>query len=573
MSILIADDDFISRNLLKVMLEKIGYNPIVTEDGADAWDRYNEKMPQIVISDWMMPKMDGLELCRKIRSISTESYTYIIIVTTKAETHDLIEAFNSGADDYILKPFDPEELKVRIKNSERILELENRHKNFQKILERSRNKLQIVLDGLYEEIAAIDRSNLFVSLNKAARSAVGIDYNDLIGKNCFKVNQKLTEPIWGNTIEKLSKKVFESGLPEFTLDKYRDQKGNLKFKQQSILPIKVEDGHIEQVILVSRDVTQEYIKTDEIKKLNEKLKKTTVEVNAKNVKLKTALKQLEETQAQILQSEKMASIGQLAAGVAHEINNPVGFVNSNLRTLGDYRKDFSQLIDKYRHFIKEVNNNSETIKLPPQLATQLKEIETIEKDVDVEYIQEDFGELINDCLDGTERIRKIVLSLKDFAHPGEDKLKDTDINNGLESTLNVVNNELKYKAKIIKKLNILPIIQCYPQQINQVFMNILVNAAQAIEKSGEITIETEVKEDAVEVRISDTGCGIPKENLTRIFDPFFTTKDVGKGTGLGMNIVYNIIKKHNGSITVDSEVGKGTTFTIRLPLTPGSSDE
>jgi two-component system, NtrC family, sensor kinase len=573
MSILIADDDLSSRKLLQKMLEKLGYSTIIAEDGEKAWEVYQEKMPRIIISDWVMPNMDGLDLCRKIRSAPAESYTYIIIITSKTKTVDLIEAFNAGADDYISKPFDPEELKVRIKNSERILDLENRHKDFQKILERSRNKLQVVLDGLYEEIAAVNRSNLFVSLNKAAMNAFGGKYNDLIGKDCFKINQTLSEPIWGSTIETLSQKVFESGSPEFTLDKLKDQKGNFKYKQQSILPIKVEDGQVEQVILVSRDVTQEHIKTNEIKDLNERLKKTTVEVHAKNIKLETALKQIEETQAQILQSEKMASIGQLAAGVAHEINNPVGFVNSNLKTLGDYHQDLKKLIDLYRNLVKEIKSSDETVKLPSQLMTQLEEVETIEDDVDIEYIQEDIGELIDDCLEGTERIRKIVLDLKDFAHPGEDKLKDTDINNGLESTLNVVHNELKYKAKIIKQFNELPIVQCYPQQINQVFMNILVNAAQAIEKSGEITIETESKNGAVEVRISDTGSGIPKENLTRIFDPFFTTKEVGKGTGLGMNIAYNIIKKHNGTITVDSKVGEGTTFTIRLPIAADSSEE
>jgi DNA-binding response OmpR family regulator len=183
MSILIADDDLGSRKLLQKLLGKMGYSTILTEDGIEAWEKYKKELPRIIISDWMMPKMDGLELCRRVRSASTESYTYIIIVTSKTKTIDLIEALNAGADDYIAKPFDREELKVRLKNCERILELENRHKNFQKILERSRNKLQIVLDGLHEEIGAINRSNLFVSLNKAAINAFGGEYNDLIGKD------------------------------------------------------------------------------------------------------------------------------------------------------------------------------------------------------------------------------------------------------------------------------------------------------------------------------------------------------------------------------------------------------
>lgn len=567
MSILIADDDAVSRKLLRKMLENMGHSVIVTEDGAQAWELFEDLQPRIVISDWVMPNIDGIELCRKIRQLPLENYTYIIIVTSKTKTIDLIEAFKSGADDYISKPFDAEELRVRISNGERILELENRHKNLQKILVRSRNKLRTVLDGLTEEIAAIDPANLFVSLNKTALKAIASDYNGLIGKNCFEINQKIAAPIWGDTVEQIVKRVFAQGTAEFILDKLKDMEGNLKVKQQSILPVKDENGQVEQVLLVSRDVTQEYKATDEIKLLNQKLKRTTVEVNAKNIKLEKALKQLENTQAQIVQSEKMASIGQLAAGVAHEINNPIGFVGSNLKTLGDYGQDLEKLIDGYRKFIKEIKNSNETVRLPDTLLNQLRDIEDIENDVDIEYIQDDMGDLVRDCLEGTERIRKIVLDLKDFAHPGEDKPKDTDINRGIESTLNVVYNELKYKAKIIKNYGDLPIIQCYPQQINQVFMNILVNAAQAIDKSGEIRIETELKDDAIEVRISDTGCGIPKENLTRIFDPFFTSKDVGKGTGLGMNIAYNIVQKHKGTIFVESKVDKGTTFTIRLPLT------
>ena len=190
----------------------------------------------------------------------------------------------------------------------------------------------------------------------------------------------------------------------------------------------------------------------------------------------------------------------------------------------------------------------------------------LETEVDVDFVQEDVRELIQDCREGMDRIKKIVVDLKDFAHPGENKLVLTDINQGLASTLNVVSNELKYKASVTTQLGELPEIPCYPQQLNQVFMNILVNAAQAIETKGDISIRTEHQNGHVTVQISDTGKGIAAENISKIFDPFFTTKDVGKGTGLGMNIAYNIIEKHNGSIDVESTVGKGTTFTIKLPV-------
>jgi signal transduction histidine kinase len=159
-----------------------------------------------------------------------------------------------------------------------------------------------------------------------------------------------------------------------------------------------------------------------------------------------------------------------------------------------------------------------------------------------------------------------VINLKDFAHPGEQKLKYADINKNMESTLNVVWNELKCKARVVKEYGDLPEVRCYPQQLNQVFVNLLVNAAQVIEKEGEIRIATRALDGKVEIKISDTGKGIPEENLSKIFDPFFTTKEVGKGTGLGLNVAYNIIEKHKGTIDVESTVGKGATFTIRLPL-------
>ncbi|MBW1740914.1 MAG: GHKL domain-containing protein [Deltaproteobacteria bacterium] len=286
-----------------------------------------------------------------------------------------------------------------------------------------------------------------------------------------------------------------------------------------------------------------------------------IEVEKKTQKIK-------ETQARLMQQEKMVSIGQLAAGVAHEINNPMGFISSNLNTLEGYEKDIGSLIQEYRLLVSGIKKGAMSSEEDrAAILETLDRIVALEKDMDIDFILDDVPNLIKECQEGAERIKRIVIDLKNFAHPGKQKLEYVDINRNLNSTLNIVWNELKYKATVTKEYGDLPQVQCYPQQLNQVFMNILVNAAQAIEKQGEINITTRALEDGkVEITISDTGSGIPKENLSKIFDPFFTTKEVGKGTGLGLNVAYNIIKKHEGTIDVQSEVGKGTTFTIRIPV-------
>jgi signal transduction histidine kinase len=251
--------------------------------------------------------------------------------------------------------------------------------------------------------------------------------------------------------------------------------------------------------------------------------------------------------------------------VAHEINNPVGFVNSNLNTLKNYQQDFNKLIASYREALtaaRQVPLNSHA----KHLSQTISAVDALESEIELDYLLEDCQQLIQECLEGTDRIKNIVHDLKSFAHPGKETRQMTNINQCIESTLNIVWNELKYKANIIKEFGKIPELECYPQQLNQVFINLLVNAGQAISGKGDIRIQTRNRNSHVEILISDTGCGISEENLGKIFDPFFTTKPVGTGTGLGLHVSYNIIKKHNGDITVMSEKGKGTVFTIQLPI-------
>jgi two-component system NtrC family sensor kinase len=265
---------------------------------------------------------------------------------------------------------------------------------------------------------------------------------------------------------------------------------------------------------------------------------------------------LQEAQNQLLQSEKMASIGQLAAGIAHEINNPVGFVNSNMNALKGYVATLFGVVSELEACVQQQAPQ------PPLLAAMA----AIRKKADLDFLEDDVTDLVRESMDGLKRVKDIVQALKDFSHVDENAWQEADLHEGLESTLKIVANEIKYKASIDKQYGVLPPIACMASQLNQVFMNLLVNAGHAIGEAGTITIRTGVKDDMAWISVSDTGCGIAPENLTRIFEPFFTTKPVGSGTGLGLSLSYGIVNKHGGRIDVDSVVGRGTTFTVWLPL-------
>jgi len=274
-----------------------------------------------------------------------------------------------------------------------------------------------------------------------------------------------------------------------------------------------------------------------------------------NQSLVGAYNRLKDSKAQLLHHEKLASIGQLAAGIAHEINNPTGFVKSNLGSLSDYLTNLSGVIDDYEARLKN--------KTP----TDTQDIESLRKKWDIDYILEDVVELTDESIEGLVRIEAIVANLKNFARPDQDENEPFSLNECIETTLKLVNSEVKHKADISVKLNDIPPVNGKPGAISQVVLNLIVNAADAIETHGKIRIATSVEDNNIRLDISDTGCGIPQNAINRIYDPFYTSKEIGHGTGLGLSISHGIIKKHGGRMAVDSEEGKGTEFSIFLPIT------
>jgi signal transduction histidine kinase len=402
MKVLIADDSSVMRRLLQSCLQAWRYEVVEAEDGAVAWELFQQGDFALVLTDWLMPEMDGLELTRHIRSRDVPGYVYIILLTAKAEKADLVEAMDAGADDFLVKPFDRDELRVRMRAGERIIHLE----------------------------------------------------------------------------------------------------------------------------------------------------RTLGEQN----------RQLRDAQAALVQSEKLASLGQLAAGMAHEVNNPVAYVTNNLAVLSRDVRSVMELLQVYRGGIDVL------AAADPKLAARA---EDLEEDCDLPWIQDNLPRLIEASVDGLARVRDIVKNLRDFARLDEAELDSLDLNAALQCTVEVLRHEFEAKQISLKtSLGQLSPVVCRPGKINQVFHSLLLNAVQASESEGTIELRTTADQNDAVVEVQDYGCGIDATNLKRIFEPFFTTRPVGRGTGLGLAICYGIVANHGGSIEVDSQVGHGSTFRVRLPFCP-----
>ena len=282
------------------------------------------------------------------------------------------------------------------------------------------------------------------------------------------------------------------------------------------------------------------------------------ELKQNNRELKKALNQLKQAQTQLVHAEKMVGLGELSAGIAHEINTPVGYVMSNVRTLARYTANIKELFAAYEEFAAQEHS--------PASATSREKLAEMRTRFDLDFMLEDLDALVRESNEGMARITEIVQGLQNFARTDEAELKEADINEGLESTLRIVWNDLKYKCEVERDLGELPPLVCYAGQLNQVFLNLLKNAGQAIESQGTIRLSSHATPTHIIVQVADSGSGIAPEHIPKLFDPFFTTKEVGKGTGLGLAISHGIIEKHGGEISVESEIGKGTVFTISLPI-------
>jgi two-component system, NtrC family, sensor kinase len=386
----------------------------------------------------------------------------------------------------------------------------------------------------------------FLYWNKAEADLTGVPAERALNKTDFDIVPKEQAEFF----RKKDKETFLKGsveiIPEEPIDTvYRGQRIVRTLKT----PFYDENGIPLYLLGISEDITDKKYIEEELRKNREHLEQLLEE------QTKT-LENLKKTQSQLIQSEKMASLGQLVAGIAHEINNPVNFISAGVDSLSTNLEEIRQVLDIY-HKVNESN-----------VSEKLKEIEELKQKVEYKEAIREINKLIESIKNGTVRTTEIVKGLRTFSRLDEDVLKTTDIHEGIDSTLILLRNKYKNRIEIKKNYGVLPQVECYPGQLNQVFMNVLSNAIDAINDEGTITISTSIKGSYVQISIKDSGHGIPESLKDKIFDPFFTTKGVGKGTGLGLSISQGIIEKHNGTIEVKSKEREETEFIITLPVNP-----
>ncbi len=445
-------------------------------------------------------------------------------------------------------------------------------KRAQEKLQESYNLLQAISEGTTDSIFVKDLQGRYLSINSAGAQAMGKAIDEILGKN----DTELLSPETARQRMKNDHRILLEGETQLLEEEIVPLNADSPLSQpRTYLTSKTvyrsAQGYAIGLIGVARDISDRVEAETALRDTVERLHRTSRELQEKNQQLQTTLTQLQQTQTQLIQSEKMSSLGQMVAGIAHEINNPVNFISGNLGYVRDYLQNLLDLVELYRQQYGETD---------PIIADKLEDIE-------LDFLQEDLQKILGSMKVGTDRIRDIVQSLRTFSRLDEAEMKQVNIHEGIESALLILQGRLKATVErpeidIIPEFGLLPGVECYAGQLNQVFMNLLNNAIDALEqkynrKLGEIPPEsptirilTSVTGDRVTIRIIDNGPGMTPETQSRLFDPFFTTKPVGKGTGLGLSVCYQIIvEKHQGKISCHANPDLGAEFVIEIPIFQG----
>ena len=414
------------------------------------------------------------------------------------------------------------------------------------------NLLRTLVDNIPFRIYAKDRASQFLFGNNRMARLAGVDTPaQLIGKTDYDFfPADLAAKYFAD-----EKQVMDSGQSLFDYEELVEDQdtGELGWTVTTKVLLRDEQGVVNGIVGIGYDVTQRKQMEARLRERTQALEVANATLEAEKEQQRILIRKLSDMQGQLLQSEKMASIGLLAAGVAHEINNPLAFISANFGALERDARDILRLINAFEGVEGLLPGDARA------------PVACMKQDIGLDDIRMDLDDLFKESREGLQRVKHIVQNLKDFSRPGGTQKEMADLEQGLDSTLNVAWNEIKYKADVVKEYAGIPALYCLPSQINQVFLNLLINAAHAIDGKGTIVVRTGFDDKAVWVEVEDNGSGIAPEHLEHIFEPFFTTKPVGKGTGLGLSIVYGIVQSHQGKIDVKSVVGRGTTFRVTLP--------
>lgn len=548
MKVLIADDDRISRLKLQTLLTSWGYEVLSVQSGIEALEVLNlHDSPRLAVLDWMMPGMHGIDVVGEIRKKPRSVRPYLILLTSLDNTNDIVRGLDAGADDYVKKPFKPQEFRARLQAGSRIVELEtalaqritqaeqalHARKQAEAALQKSEERSRLLFATIPHPIWVYDPETLdFIEVNEAAVTLYGYNREEFLA-------MKLTELRPPEEVERFIADV-RSPRPQ------KQFSGHWKHitKDGRTLDVEISSHTMEffgrkAILVVAQDITER--------------------------------KHLE---VELRHAQKLEAVGSLAAGIAHEINTPIQFVGDNTRFLQEAFGSMQRLIGRYREMREAVCLQTVT----PDLMESVKLAEETEE---ADYLREEVPAALTQTLDGVDRVATIVRAMKEFAHPSHAEKSAADLNKALLNTLIVARNEIKYVADVETDLGEVPSVVCNLGDINQVFLNLLVNAAHAIGdavngtgRRGLITVRTRQEEDRIAIEIRDTGGGIPENIRGRIFDPFFTTKEVGRGTGQGLAIARSIVvDKHGGSLSFETEVGRGTAFYVRLPVNPAAASQ
>lgn len=570
-TVLIVDDSVLMCAIIAGSCEELGFRAVTANSGTEALQFLAEWAAgvDLVITDVLMPDTDGFELMARLHGLYPD--LPVVLMTAHASVDLVIRAIKQRALDVLVKPVSPPQLEQALRTALERRDLLSEERGLLETLRRTvedqnaelRARMQAIeqhrlaeeqehqalkrlfgqvrdikeewestMDCVADMVLLVDPDGKLKRCNRALRDFTGLGYRELLGADCKDLLRSNgltggsgTRPP-GPEADRVT--IFTSGMELHHAATAR------WFVYREAPFASSRDKHIPGTVVTIHDTTE--------------LK---LALNA----LEDSYQKLQDTQAQVIQSEKLATIGQLTAGMAHEINNPVGFVTSNLNTLNKY-------IDRLVTFMAaqaDAVNKSASPRGKEDLAD-------VRRSLKIDYILTDVRKLLAESLDGTSRVSKIVKDLGSFSRVDTGERAPADLTECIERGVTIVWNELKYKVTLHRDYGDVPKVVCNMQQINQVVMNLLVNASHAMDKPGEITLSTRVEGSWAVIRVADTGKGIAPEHLAKIFEPFFTTKEAGKGTGLGLSISFDIIKQHGGDLSVESTVGLGTTFTIRLPL-------